>query len=151
MIFRTLKIEEIERELFADFIRHQVVEDCWRKENDTWVVKSDPFIDDWSEKDYEELLQHLKTICLSKGFIYGAFCSGKLKGFVSVSSEKIGENKEYIDLTNIHVSEDVRRRGIGKNFSRKRHFGRKNKEQRRYIFQHTPLWKARHFIKLWDV
>ncbi len=41
MIFRTLKIEEIERELFADFIRHQVVEDCWRKENDTWVVKSD--------------------------------------------------------------------------------------------------------------
>ena len=90
MIFRTLKIEEIERELFADFIRHQVVEDCWRKENDTWVVKSDPFVDDWSEKDYEELIQHLKTICLSKGFIYGAFCSGKLKGFVSVSSEKIG-------------------------------------------------------------
>lgn len=62
MIFRTLKIEEIERELFADFIRHQVVEDCWRKENDTWVVKSVPFVDDWSEKDYEELLQHLTTI-----------------------------------------------------------------------------------------
>lgn len=62
MIFRTLKIEEIERELFADFIRHQVVEDWWRKENDTWVVKSDPFVDDWSEKDYEELIQHLTTI-----------------------------------------------------------------------------------------
>ena len=140
MIFRTLKIEEIERELFADFIRHQVVEDCWRKENDTWVVKSDPFVDDWSEKDYEELIQHLKIICLSKGFIYGAFCSGKLKGFVSVSSEKIGENKEYMDLTNIHVSEDVRRRGIGKKlFEEATFWAQKQGAEKIYISAHSAV------------
>ncbi|MEC4272258.1 hypothetical protein VJ923_03670 [Adlercreutzia sp. R25] len=35
--YKALQSEEINRELFNDFIRHQVVTKCWRKENGKWA------------------------------------------------------------------------------------------------------------------
>lgn len=54
--YRKLSKEEIDRSLFRKFIRHQNVTDCWRKENNKWVIKSAPFIDDWTEEDYQTLV-----------------------------------------------------------------------------------------------
>ena len=45
--YKGLCENEINRELFRHFIRRQEVTDCWRREDGKWVVKSDPFIDDW--------------------------------------------------------------------------------------------------------
>ena len=53
--YRTLLKDEINRELFQNFIRRQIVTDCRRKENNAWIIKSAPFIDDWSEEDYQTL------------------------------------------------------------------------------------------------
>ena len=47
--YRTLFAEEICRELFKNFIRHQIVTKCWRKENGKWIIKEAPFVDDWTE------------------------------------------------------------------------------------------------------
>lgn len=58
--YRILHTEEICRELFHDFIRHQVVVKCWRRENGEWIIKDAPFIDDWIEKDYQILISSLK-------------------------------------------------------------------------------------------
>lgn len=33
VVYKALYAEEICRELFKDFIRHQIVTKCWRKEN----------------------------------------------------------------------------------------------------------------------
>ena len=38
----------------------------------------------------------------------------KLKGFVSVEGEFIGDEHQYCDLSSLHVSEDLRNRGIGR-------------------------------------
>jgi hypothetical protein len=38
IVYRILKEEEICRELFAGFIRHQVVTKCWRREKGEWVI-----------------------------------------------------------------------------------------------------------------
>lgn len=112
--YRNLFVEDINRHLFENFIRRQIVTKCWRKEEGKWVLRDAPFIDDWSEKDYQVLLDHLKKVLLSGGFVYAAFSHEKLKGFVSVDAERLGNCREYLDLTNIHVSEDMRRKGIGK-------------------------------------
>ena len=48
--YRNLSADEINQELFKDFIRHQVVTKCWRKENNEWVIKDAPSIDDWGEE-----------------------------------------------------------------------------------------------------
>lgn len=110
--YRKLKESEICRELFDGFIRRQIVGKCWRRENDKWVIKNDPFIDDWSEKDYKFLVKCLKNTAETGGFVYGAFLDGKLKGFVSVEPD-LWEN-EYLDLSSIHVSEEMRGKGMGK-------------------------------------
>lgn len=54
--YRSLYENEISRELFQDFVRHQKVTKCWRKENGKWVIKDAPFVDDWSEEDYRVLV-----------------------------------------------------------------------------------------------
>ena len=98
--------DEICRELFNGFIRHQVVTKCYRREKDKWVIKDDPFIDDWSESEYKILVDCLKNTVRTGGLVCGAFLKGILKGFVSVESELWCD--EYLDLSSIHVSEDMR-------------------------------------------
>ena len=127
--YRTLHAEEICRELFKDFIRHQIVEKCWRRENGTWEIKDAPFVDDWTEQDYQVLISCLKHTVLSGGFVYAAFYDGKLKGFVSVESELSDDEHRYCDLSSIHVSEDMRNRGIGKSLSGGEGMGQEKRRQ----------------------
>lgn len=110
---RTVREEEIAPALFRHFIRHQVVTKCWRKEKGDWVVRDIPFIDDWNKEAYEELVSCLKHTVRTGGFLCGAFQNGQLKGFVSVESGFLDGPCRYMDLSSIHVSEDVRGQGIG--------------------------------------
>ena len=112
--YRKIMMEELSMELFAHFNRHQVVTKCWRKRDGEWTIADAPFIDDWSREDYQTLTDCLKNTLTTGGLVYGAFADGKLKGFVSVEAEFFGKKKEYLDLTSIHVSEEMRGLGIGR-------------------------------------
>ena len=79
--YRTLDENELCLELFQDFIRRQTVTKCWRREEGEWVIKDDPFIDDWTEADYGTLISCLKNTLAAGGFVYAAFRDGSLKGF----------------------------------------------------------------------
>ena len=50
--YRELCGEEICRELFGGFIRHQNVTKCRRRVDGEWVIRDDPFVDDWTEEEY---------------------------------------------------------------------------------------------------
>jgi len=114
MKYIELNEEAIRRELFARFNRHQTVTQCWRKIDGKWCIKDISFIDDWNEDEYSELIDCLKRTATIGGVVFGAFSDGLLKGFSSVEPALFGENKEYLDLSSIHVSEDMRGKGIGK-------------------------------------
>lgn len=73
--YRALQDGEISCDLFAHFIRHQVVNDCWRKVDEQWVIKADPFIDDWSAEDYQFLVACLKNTIRTKGLVYACPCT----------------------------------------------------------------------------
>ena len=138
--YRVLYADEICRELFKDFIRHQIVTKCWRKENGKWIIKDVPFVDDWSEKDYQILISCLKNTILSDGFVYAAFYEGKLKGFVSVESEIFCDAQRYMDLSSIHVSEDMRGTGIGKTlFQTAKKWAREKGAGKLYISAHSAV------------
>ena len=77
--YRSVSADEINKEMFSDFIRRQVVTKCLRKEKGKWLIRDDPFIDDWSENDYEFLVSCLKNTVAAGGFVYAAFKEGKLK------------------------------------------------------------------------
>ena len=112
--YREIKIREIGRLLFSGFIRHQKVVKCRRKSGGRWIIVDDPFTDDWSESDYEKLILSLKENSARGGLVFGAFADDVLKGFISVNPGIFGGDRKYIDLSEIHVSEDLRRTGIGK-------------------------------------
>lgn len=67
--YRMLNAEEVNREIFKDFIRYQNVTKCWRKKNGKWIIKDDPFVDDWTENDYQKLIFCLKNTIASDGFV----------------------------------------------------------------------------------
>lgn len=138
--YRKLNSEELNRELFRGFIRHQVVTKCYRRENDKIVIKDDPFIDDWSEDDYQFLVKCLINTVDTGGFVYAAFQDNILKGFVSVEPKIFGGEQMYNDLSSIHVSEDMRGKGIGtKLFKAAKEWAKKNGAKKLYISAHSAV------------
>jgi len=126
--------------LFRAFQRRQVVTDCWRKENGKWTIKSAPFIDDWGEEEYQELIRCLANTITGGGLVYGAFIRNELKGFLSVEGQLAGSRFQYLDLSSIHVSQDVRGQGIGKNlFSAAKRFARGKNAKKLYISAHSAV------------
>lgn len=145
--FRPISAAMLCRDLFNDFIRRQVVTQCWRKESDQWVIKNVPFIDDWGEKEYDFLVSCLQNTLRTGGFVYGAFVQGKLKGFVSVEEGLFGGAQKYLDLSSIHVSKDMRGRGIGKAlFLAAKDWARQQGAGKLYISAH-PAVETQAFYK----
>ena len=140
IIYRELDAGEISASLFQTFIRRQVVNLCYRRPDATatnpgraagWVVRPDPFVDDWTDDDRARVAADLLRITNAGGLTYGAFAStepnvGRLIGFVSVEPEIFGERR-YMDLSHLHVSADLRGRGIGGE-----------------LFAYAKLWAAEH-------
>ncbi len=138
--YRELCMDEINRELFQSFVRRQVVTKCWRKENGAWLIKDAPFVDDWSESDYQILVTCLKNTVSSGGFVYAAFDDGRLKGMVTVEPELFGGEQKYLDLSCIHVSEDMRGQGIGKTlFYAAKEWAKRKGGRKLYISAHSAV------------
>ncbi len=138
--YRKLTDKEITADLFKSFIRRQVVTNCLRKENGKWVEKYTPFIDDWSADEYVVLTECLKNTVKTGGFVYGAFVNGELKGFVSVESKPIGSRLQYMDLSSLHVSRDMRGQGIGRElFLAAKNFAKERNAEKLYISSHSAV------------
>ena len=139
--YRPLSEGELCRELFRPFIRRQVVVKCWRRDNSgAWVIRDDPFIDDWTEEDYRTLVSCLKNTVRTGGVVYAAFADGALKGFASVEPELFGGKHRYLDLSSIHVSEDMRGTGIGTTLFRlAQGWAREHGAKKLYISAHSAV------------
>ncbi|KAK8897022.1 hypothetical protein M9Y10_014954 [Tritrichomonas musculus] len=138
--YKSLVEDDINRELFHGFVRHQVVTKCLRKEDGEWTIKDAPFIDDWSEEEYQFLVKCLKNTVSTGGFVYAAFENNIIKGFVSVEPKIFGGENKYNDLSCIHVSEDMRGKGIGKKlFLAAKEWAKKNGAKKLYISSHSAV------------
>lgn len=82
IIYRELDASEISASLFQTFIRRQVVNLCYRHPDATasdpgkaagWVVRPDPFVDDWTDDDHTRVAAELLRIANAGGLAYGAF------------------------------------------------------------------------------
>lgn len=147
--YRTIDQQEISRELFRNFIRHQVVTKCWRREDGKWVIRDDPFIDDWTEAEYGELVKCLRNTVHTGGLVCGAFCNNVLKGFVSVESSLFGGENRYLELTSIHVSEDLRHQGIGAAlFQEAKRWAKQHGGKKLYISAHSAVESQAFYQKM---
>lgn len=140
MEYRKIDIDELNTELFENFERRQEVVDCWRRVDGKWVIKADPFVDDWSEDEYGELVGYLKNTINTGGVVFGGFHESVLKGFCSVEGELFGKNLDYLDLSSIHVSNDMRGHGIGRVlFSMASDWAREKGAKKIYLSAHSAV------------
>ncbi|MPM94583.1 hypothetical protein SDC9_141729 [bioreactor metagenome] len=140
MEYIELKTEMINRELFAHFKRYQIVSQCWRKIEDKWCIEDIAFTDDWDENNYSKLIACLRNTVTEGGVVFGAFADGLLKGFSSVEPALFGKSSEYLDLSSIHVSEDMRSCGIGKELFRlSKEWAKRHGAQKLYISAHSSV------------
>ncbi len=145
--YRGLEEKEICRELFGQFIRRQEVVKCWRRVDGEWAIRDDPFVDDWSEEDYRKLVACLRNTLATGGFVYAAFRDGALKGFASVEPELFGGEQGYLDLSSIHVSQDMRGQGIGRIlFLAAKDWARERGGRKLYISAHSAV-ESQNFYK----
>lgn len=147
--YRNLQPNELCLELFQNFIRRQEVTKCWRKEKNQWILKDDPFVDDWTEDDFCTLISYLKNTLETNGFVYAAFYQGKLKGFVSVEPNLFGGEQKYLDLSSLHVSEDMRNKGIGSHlFLTAKKWAKNHGAEKLYISAHSSMESQAFYQKM---
>lgn len=111
---RELRKKEINVDLFNNFDRYQEVNQCWRKIDGEWILKDVSFTDNWEKQEYKELVKHLINTVETGGTVWGVFKGDKLKGFASIENHFFGSKNEYLQLSSIHISNDVRGEGTGK-------------------------------------
>lgn len=147
--YRSLQAGELTRPLFHGFIRRQEVHDCWRRAGEGWVIRPDPFIDDWSEADYQVLLRCLRDTVQAGGLVYGGFVDGVLKGFVAVTPQLFGGGHRYMDLAAIHVSADCRGMGMGRAlFQTAAQWAREREAGKLYISAHSAVESQAFYAKM---
>lgn len=133
-----MRILKLIENFFQHLYAHKLLR--WRIVNGRWIIKSDPFIDDWDEKDFVFLIKCLKNTAKTGGLLYGAFAANQLKGFISVESTLFGSEKQYADVTCIHVSQDMRGLGIGRNlFESAKVYAKKIGATKLYISAHSAV------------
>ncbi len=140
MEIKELMVEDITAELFSEFHRHQVVKKCHRKIDGEWTVIDNAFVEDWGTAEFEYLSECLKNTVNTGGVVYAAFEGERLLGFSSVESEFFGSEKQYLELSSIHVSEEMRGKGTGKQlFYRAREWAKAHGAKKLYISAHSSV------------
>ena len=111
---KELTNNELTLHFFRHFRRFQQVTNCWRKENGTWQLTFDPFVEDWGDAEKQVLLTYLANTLQTGGIVLAAMVGEKLAGFSSLEGQLFGPNNEYLQLSSLHTSYEYRGNGIGK-------------------------------------
>ena len=140
LVFRTLTAEEITSERLAAFRRRQEVMLCYRRGEKGWEVRPDPFTDDWTEEERAAVVKALQETAKSGGFVQAAFFEGRTVGFAAVCKQPIGKQREYLDLFELHVSREWRRRGVGRRlFQAAAAWAKEHGAEKLYISAHSAV------------
>lgn len=149
MEYRHLAARELPAGWLSGFVRRQTVVDCWRREDDRWVIRPDPFTDDWSEEERAILVEELRQTAATSGLVLAAMGKTGLCGFAAVEAGTLGPRGEYRDLTNLHVSAPFRGRGIGRElFLRAVDWARVQGAEKLYISAHSAVETQRFYRRM---
>lgn len=97
-----------------DFVRHQVVSECWRNVDGEWKLLPIAFTEDWGPDKCREVAADIFQRAGRDLISFAAFQNDKVIGFITVNTRPMGSGKQYLQLESFHVSEPCRGQGIGK-------------------------------------
>jgi ribosomal protein S18 acetylase RimI-like enzyme len=113
--YRQIALNELHPNMLQYFNRYQVVAKDWVRENNKYVLVSNPHIENWNEdKKTKKVCTVFETLLKNNGVLFGAFDDGKLIGFSGIDGILIGSKQQYLELTELHISCEYRSMGIGR-------------------------------------
>ncbi len=137
---RPIRRQELTPDLFHHFDRFQPVEQAWRKEDGAWAIKDVCYTCRWPEERPQALCGLFDASLQEGGQVFGAFVDGQLKGFCAVAGRLIGSQKQYADVTHLHVSHGCRGMGLGSRlFQQAISFGRALGAKKLYFSAHSAV------------
>lgn len=140
MQYRQLSSTDLVPALFESFNHHQVVTQCYRKEQGQWVIKPIAFVEHWGQGDLQEVIQDLTLTIQNGGVVLAAYHQGALKGFASVEGTPLPTLPEHLDLSNLYVSADMRGLHIGQTlFLMAAGWARDQGAKKLYISSHSSV------------
>lgn len=114
VVIKELNLNDINKALLDNFSRYQKVERCWTKDNGKWVLKGNPYVEDWDNEKKQQIINELYMCKKQAGIVLGAFYNNKLIGFSSVGTTLFGIYKQYLELAKMQISSEYRNKGVGK-------------------------------------
>ena len=96
------------------FVRHQVVEECWRNVEGAWKLLPIAFVEDWDaakcRAEAEEILEQIGENLIA----FAAFYEEEVVGYITISTKSIGTYQQYVQLVAFQVSAPHRGKHFGK-------------------------------------
>ncbi|KRU28219.1 GNAT family acetyltransferase [Clostridium sporogenes] len=109
-------LERSELELLGEIDRKEIVNEVYYfRDNKLEIVNEFYNIEGWDLKELHEYIDRLKDIYGRNGTIYGAFDNKTLVGLGALESKFIGRNNDQLKLDMLYISNNYRKKGIGKN------------------------------------
>lgn len=113
-VYKELTLDDLYPDLLMDFDRYQETTRVWAVENHSLHQKDDTFIDEWGVEKKRKVVKDMEHYLQTGGFVVGAFTNSMLKGFACVEGEFFGSRNQYLDMPYIHVSRELRGKGVGR-------------------------------------
>ncbi|WP_346913966.1 GNAT family N-acetyltransferase [Clostridium sp.] len=115
MIYKELKITDLVPELLNGFDRHEKIHRAWRlREDGSEYLKDIYYEENWDNNELLCICNELKSTLEKGGSVFAAFDESELVGFASLENEFFGSKNQYIQLSNLHITNNHRHKGIGK-------------------------------------
>ena len=112
--YRELRLGELYPCLLDRFERYQVTDRALYKENNRYAYREIHFIDHWAREKKTKVIQSMIDSMNEGGTVIGAFSEGNLKGFAALDNIPFGSKNQYLEMFLMHVSREMRGRGIGR-------------------------------------
>lgn len=114
MNYRLLKKSELK--LLGEIDRKEIVNEVYYfKENKLKIASEFDNIEGWNLEELNDYINRLEDIHDRNGTIYGAFDNNIIVGLGSLESKFIGRNNDQLKLDMLYISNNYRKKGIGKN------------------------------------
>ena len=97
-----------------DFLRRQMVAECWRRTDNDWKLVPNFYEENWSQVQCREIAEDVAHHINLDQTGFGAFDGGRIIGFATVSHRIFGAAARYVQLVCFQISEEYRRQGIGR-------------------------------------
>lgn len=111
---KLITMQDLTDDFLLTFQRYQETHKVLVEIDNRLFEKNDSFIDDWDTVKKVAIVQELRTSLTAGGIVLGVYENQNLIGFANIEPTRFGPQMEYVELSYIHVSQEIRGKGIGK-------------------------------------